>query len=123
MKQGLTQEQLEALCREWQGILRLQDWDVKPELVRRFDLLDESRQGECQYELQLKAAVIRVLRAEDLPPSPWPADLEKTLVHELLHLHFAPFMPEPEEGLRHVAAEQAIELIAEALVRLKRNGE
>lgn len=120
---GLTQEQLEALCREWQGILRLQDWDVKPEIVRRHEMSVPERDGECVYVLQQKKAHIQVVTADDTLPSPWPLDQEQILVHELLHLHFAPFMPASDEGLRYETAEQAIDQIAEALVRLKRNGE
>jgi hypothetical protein len=41
--------------------------------------------------------------------------MEKTLVHELLHLHFAPFAA-PDGTPEDTAQEQAIDLIAKALV-------
>ena len=50
-----------------------------------------------------------------------PYDMAVHLVHELLHLHFASFMNDDENSLIHVAQEQAIEDIARALVKLKRD--
>lgn len=122
---GLTQEQLEALCREWQGILRLQDWRVFLRKTRARDMSNPDHQGECEWVLSRKEAYISLLDPVDYPPDAIePQDEELTLVHELMHLHFAPFWTDKgEDDPERIAMEQAIELTAQALVRLKRNGE
>lgn len=119
----MTQEQLEALCREWQKTLRLQDWDVKVRIVRQRDMDNHNAQGEVDWTLPKKSAAISILDPTDYPPNSWwGQDIERTLVHELLHLHFAPFVEE-EDGLKRVAEEQAIDCLAIALVALKRRGQ
>lgn len=115
----MTQEQLEALCAEWQRRLRLQDWDVKIRLRRRYDMWVETNQGECKHETLKKLALVNILDPTDYDPdNVWPQDVERTVVHELLHLHFAPFVGDYEQC--NAAHEQAIDLIAGALVDAKR---
>jgi hypothetical protein len=118
----LTQEQAEALLSEWQEILRLQDWDVIVRIVRGNGLnLPEDIQGTCKYILKRHQAVIKLLNPVDWDPDiPWPQDMETTLVHELLHLHFGPFDKFEEDDARDVASEQAIHAISSALTRVKR---
>ena len=115
----MTEHELQALCAEWQKRLRLQDWDVKVQLARRW-AMEPGNQAECEWNLRKRIAVIRVLDSVDWnSDTPWPQDQEQSLVHELLHLHFAPFRAEPETP-QDVAQEQAIDAIARALVELKR---
>lgn len=117
---GLTQQELEEKCREWQEILSLRDWDVKPRIARYYD---ESNLGSCTWKLQKKMAVIRVQEYDDYDPSnKWERDQETTLVHELLHLHFAPFDAETDTP-QGIAQEQAIHALSVALVSLKRRAE
>lgn len=116
----LTEDELREKCAEWQRILRLQDWDVIVSIDRASNLISDC-QGQCEWTLPTKQARIRILDPVDFPPeSRWPQDMEQTLVHELLHLHFAPFDRFERESLEHVTMEQAIDLIAGALVNLKR---
>ncbi len=117
MSKPLTQEELEQKCREWQAILKLRDWDVKPKIARYYD---EPNLGSCTWKLQKKMALINIQEHDDYDHNlKWERDQETTLVHELLHLHFAPFDAEPEtpQGL---AQEQAIHATSTALVNLKR---
>lgn len=117
----MTQKRLEELLRYWQRRLRLRDWDVKVVLVRSYDI-GRGRVAECEYEEVLKEAVIRVVDPADRPPSLWKQDLEADLVHELLHLHFAPFMADGDSNPRTWAdQETAIEQIAQALVAARRD--
>jgi hypothetical protein len=112
-------DHLNDLCREWQRVLRLQDWDVQVKIARGFQL--GKRQGECEYVQSLRQAVIRILDPNDWPDQNWPQDIEATLVHELLHLHFAPFMSDAgEDDLINIAQEVAIDQIAKALVKQQR---
>lgn len=95
---------------------------MKVRLARRWEM-DPGNQAECEWNLRKRMALIKVLDSADWDPStPWPQDQEQSLVHELLHLHFAPFRADdgtPED----VAQEQAIDAIAKALVELKRPSE
>lgn len=116
-----TNEEAQDACKEWQKILRLQDWAVKVFIKRARDMSLEGGQGEVHWGLQSKSASILLLDPLDYPPGlRQEQDMEKTLVHELLHLHSAPFDNFEYESLENTALEQAIDLTAEALVELKR---
>jgi hypothetical protein len=120
----VTQDQLEQACREWARRLRLQDWRVT---VRWQDWVSMSilgRSGEVQWNLQAKSAVVYILppgQRCDGNPEMAEGDWERTLVHELLHLHLAAWSA-PDGSLEDAAQEQAINAIAEALVNLAREG-
>ncbi|MEW6044997.1 MAG: hypothetical protein AB1609_00710 [Bacillota bacterium] len=115
----LSQDELTEKCRLWQRRLRLQDWDIVTKIVRADDMHSDG-QGECMWVIERKEAIIKLLDPVDYSPrSPFEQDHERTLVHELLHLHFAPFTAKdgtPED----VAQEQAIQCLAKALVALAR---
>ncbi len=116
----LTQEALEERSAYWQKVLRLQDWNIQAVVVRRRDMELECVQGECEPQLSNKRATIRLLDPVDyLPDNEWPQDMERTLVHELLHLHMEPFCYDLE-GVENGLMEQAICCIADGLVALHR---
>lgn len=118
----MTQEELQALCADWQARLRLQDWDVFVVVKRERDMRSNCM-GSVNWVLPKRVAAIQILDPCDFPPDVvCEQDQEKTLVHELLHLHFAPFaVAETEDGgPQDLAQEQAINAIASALVKLKR---
>lgn len=118
----MTQKQLEVLLAEWQAALRLLDWTISARFVRDGEL-DGGAIAQCKCTIERKIATIKILRPGRGPDdSPHPRDPESDLIHELLHVHFAPFEPQSWESPKGVAMEQAIDLIAEALVRLKRAG-
>ncbi len=51
------------------------------------------------------------------------ADMEQSLVHELLHVMFKPFEGKvPDDSLERQFLEQSINKLAYALVKLKRRG-
>lgn len=117
---GMTEDShLAHLAREWQRILRLKDWDIRVRFAHAHDLSTDA-QAECRWTLSSKKAVLLILYPEEYDDFiAFQQDIEKSLVHELLHLHFAPFAAEtgtPED----TAQEQAIDLIACGLVNLKR---
>lgn len=116
-----TNEELQLACTEWQKRLRLQDWIVKPKLSRGRDMAVDSRQGECEFQLKTKIAAIRILDEVDYPENLiMDHDMEKVLVHELLHLHFAALYANTEDNSINDAQEQAIDCIAFSLVDLIR---
>lgn len=115
-----TRDELRQLCAEWQKILRLQDWDVVVQVSRRDDTFGHTNTGQVRYQLGLKQALIKIIDPIDYPTNViYPQDMETTLVHELLHLHFAPFDAD-DDTPAGTAQEQAIEAIAKGLVSLKR---
>lgn len=119
----MSEKELNALCGIWQRRLRLQDWDVKVRLVRERDLHNSNNQGECEWSISTKAAVVRIIDPVDYSPDcAWPQDMERVLVHELLHLHFAPFSAECGTA-EDVAQEQAIHALSQALVELARRSD
>src|SRR5262245_6779419 len=116
-----NQAQLEAWLREWQQTLRLQDWQVKIDLRREKAMEYEGCHGLNGYTTSLKQSRIQIRHpTDDHPVADYPQDVEATIVHELLHLHFAPFYV--KKGLANTFQEQAIEVIARSLVELKRKG-
>lgn len=112
-------EELHEKLIEWQKRLRLQDWVVKVKIARNKDVAEKS-QGHCNWVIQKKMATIIILDPLDYPDDTMhPQDMEQTLVHELLHLHFAPFDDEVDTP-KEIAIEQATDCIAYALVNIHR---
>jgi len=118
----LTQDQAEGLLVEWKHRLRLQDWNIKVKVARGNGLdLPCGVQGRCEWTLPRKEAFIRLMNPMDWDPDTcWPQDMEATLVHELLHLHFAPFDTFEVNTPEDTAIEQAIRAISDSLVQAKR---
>ncbi len=118
-------EVLRSLCREWQERLGLLHWDVKLFIVRHYDF-PPNRMGNCYWTMSILTATIRILHPQDYDPAvDEDADMEQILVHELLHLHFAPYdrtssADKNEIASEGIAQEQTIELLSKALVSLKR---
>lgn len=106
-------DELESLCKSWQGILRLSDWKIKIAKVHRHDI--DNCVSRVHYRASLKDATIKVVFEEECEDSP---DIEINIVHELLHLHF---WNADYTGTDNDIHEQAIDLIAQSLVMLSRN--
>jgi hypothetical protein len=106
---------LSALLTFWQPLLKLADWDV----VVMYERHLEGR-GLCTRQFAYKTATIRIVDPIDYQDKVRPQDVEKTLVHELLHLHLAAF-DTPNGTPLGDAEEQAVESLARAFVALKRS--
>ena len=120
-----TAEQLEEALWWWQHELRIGDWDIRAELVRGYDIGDKL--ANADIHLEGNRATVKLVEWGDIPPDVKAdeafADMEQSLVHELLHVLFKPF----EDGIRddsleHQYVEQAINKLAYALVKLKHGG-
>ena len=104
----------------WQKVLYLQDWTIGIKICRQWEMSDTDTLAQCQWFLQRKDAIISVLSPHDLLGLKnrflfgEEADYDISLVHELLHLHFAPFQREGDE----VSVEQAINGISRGLVKV-----
>ena len=117
-------EKLKALLLEWQKVLRMQDWDFSIKIKRAFDMPIKDVQGCCTYVLASRRVLINLLDPNDYDPAFIDEqDLEKTMVHEMLHPMVAQFEDEKAfnaDNMEYASCEQTIDTIAKALVTLKR---
>lgn len=97
----LTEKQLTRLCRTWQRRLRLQDWRVDVRVAE--DLGDEY--GRVDFDETEQTATILLVRSDDAEA------IERTLIHELLHLRLAAW----DAPYGHPPQETAINLLADSL--------
>ncbi len=110
---------LQKLCERWQKRLRLSDWHVVVKLCRLNEMGRDCVGCIFVYN-ESKDAVMMVLSPLDLPLitehfAQEESNYDLTIVHELLHLHFAPFQ-EDDTTPRGLAQEQAINCLSQALV-------
>lgn len=109
---------LQLLLDKWQPILSVQDWEVTIQYARKWRL-GPNRGGEIERIDGKKYAAIRVLDPGDYDPNCIvPLDTEYTVVHELVHLHFAVF--DSLEDTKDMLYEQGVHKLARALVALDR---
>jgi len=111
-------EQQEKL-KYWKDILTLDQWDIVAKIVRVQDMDLEQSQGNINYRICGLEAIVKQMNPIDWSNTDFSYDMEVSLVHELLHLLFARFKHEGEDG---ELEEQVINIIARALVGLKREG-
>ena len=106
----------------WQKALYLQDWTVDLRIVKQYEMGDFNTLAQCQWFIQRKDAIIQVLAPDELPGvsrrfiNNEECDYDISLVHELLHLHFASFHRDEDE----VGHEQAINAISRGIVKVWR---
>lgn len=115
----VTDVQTQDWLRTWQKRLRLDDWKIDVKIVRIWEL-EHGTLGHIDWSTPHKTAVIKVLNPADyeLPPDKIPADMELTIVHELVHLHLSVL---PLSKSSRGAEEQVVTMIADALVNLEHN--
>lgn len=115
----MTIEELRERCTVWQERLRLQDWDVDLRVVRQWEVPNSF--GTCSTHREKRHALIKVLDTVDDgdPADTEEYEPERTLIHELLHLHFDPFAA--KDGTpAEIAQHQAIYALSCALLALDR---
>lgn len=102
----------------WQRILRLSDWNIDIKLARLPEFVTENSDGENAYSYLRKESLIRVLHPEDyaLQGNLFPQNMDETIVHELLHLHFAPFFDHSTGSAENQAQEQVLCILARIIV-------
>ncbi len=119
----LTEDELRLKCREWQQILRLQDWDIEVNIKRHREIQGPSgdEEGRIRTNEDYKKGFIEILDPIDLDPARYaPLDMEEVLVHELLHIHFRFANDHDSCTCQLKQKEFAINMITEALVKLHR---
>lgn len=116
-------DRLEELLEEWKSILHLGQWDIELRRSRQVDFLEGDNQGEITFNRVECQAIVRILDPIDWVDTPFKQDMEKTLVHELLHVIYADFEPEDSNSLQYTLWHRSIDSMARVLVSLKRKGE
>lgn len=111
--------QIQKYLTKWRRKLRLEDWRI------RFVIVPENyatRHGEsgCVYgstevQTELKCAVIKI--AQPGTDRTAEAELEATVVHELLHLYFDLY-PWGEDSTRDRIMEQTVDCLAICLIKV-----
>ena len=103
----------------WQRRLRLQDWRIEADYCRRSNLpiTTDTAAGCCRWDKAERLAFIHLVEEEDLGKLDGPyRDVERTLVHELLHVVYA----EAFDDDTSLGWERALNATAEVLVDLAR---
>lgn len=104
---------LELLLAELKRELRLQDWRVDIAYVPNLtNGAGYPVHGLCSHLVDAKVASIQI-RDPETPATQSDPSVEETLVHELVHLHFAPFSGSSSAEI--AAEEQAVWALTEAL--------
>jgi hypothetical protein len=115
-------EQLKQRCGVWQQRMRLQDWSVELVFRSRAEM-PSGRSGECKFLLAKKTAIIYLLDPAVADRSWLEYDPELTLVHELTHLHLAPwniyFSADDQDA--ELLLEQAVHALSTSLYQGWRN--
>jgi len=111
----VTQAQVDRWVEVWQKRLALAEWRVQARIVRQSDLNPETL-GNLKWTARDHSASIKVLdpRDYDMPADQIAADMERTVVHELVHLELSVL---PRNGSRKVE-EQVVNRMTEALLTL-----
>lgn len=111
-------------CAYWQEVLQLQDWRIDLRIARSYDMGTDNA-GEINALSHKRMAIITIRDPIDADPA-WMEgsfDPELSLIHELCHIHLAPFAAaasKNESTLEHVTLEQAVHALSYALFRLDR---
>jgi hypothetical protein len=107
----VSKPDLEALVAKWKPILRLEDWDIEIEYARKYELADGC--AECNANIMRNLCTIKILDPNDINPDEDAntRNVEATVVHELLHIHFRPYMPE-RNTLNYEMWERTIDMLS-----------
>jgi hypothetical protein len=102
----------------WQKRLSLTAWNIRLKFSRSFELRPKTL-GNIHWDAETHTAEIHVLAPEDykLSASEMLADMEFTVVHELVHLQLSSL---PRSEASRSAEEHAVNQITQALLNLDR---
>jgi hypothetical protein len=113
-----TQKYLERRCRYWQGRLRLLDWNVTIRFCPQSEL-DDDAQAKCHWNEHARTCSIKIVNPDEYESALGvKQDIEDTIRHELIHLHFV-FLG-VLKGTNLILLEQAIESISGAFIAPKK---
>ncbi len=123
MPRPVGERTIRRLVRKWQKILRLQDWRIVVKVVEEKEMTAPGRWAEIGCEPDRLVATMDVRRPaftkEDREMGD--ADVEATIVHELLHVPLRG-IGNYRDKLKMQLEEQAVERLTAALIELDRRG-
>lgn len=79
---------IQKLLKQWQKTLYLQDWDIQIRYAPPHEMCELSRLAEIEYSIAAKEGVIRICYPNPNVSRIINQDMEMSIVHELLHLHY-----------------------------------
>ncbi|HYE58336.1 MAG TPA: hypothetical protein VD948_07505 [Rhodothermales bacterium] len=119
----IAPDQMAGYVAFWQRQLRMLDWTFEARIVRRHEMSVASRIGEVFWNNHHKRARVSLLDPVDHDPtSVVPYDMEEVLVHEMIHPLYGKHTAPETDGAAYDAMEVSINMLAQALVRLARQG-
>lgn len=118
MRRTYSEEILNSMCAEYQGLLKLQDWEITVRLVDQRDI--PNMEGHVRYN-----AIARIADIQIPTPETWDTgfvlreqDMQTSLLHEMIHLMFVHATPQFEkDSAQYEIWECGIESIAKALTQ------
>ena len=126
MKEAQKLEKLraaaESVCRQWQKILRLEDWDIQVDIRSSVDMRLTNSLATVERFGRKRRAHIELLDPREFRQADNTGDLdvESSIVHELLHIYTQPMMRKCPKDSELEAEEQAIHAISMALLKAAR---
>lgn len=122
----MTDAELKKLCRKWQKILRMLDWEIDVRFGSAAEIDNQS--AKVKVYAEGRQAVVRICPVEGFDMTddhmlafPSATDPEAALVHELLHIPFHNVIEKEPNEHEGVMQEQAIEQLARAFIDLSRS--
>jgi hypothetical protein len=119
-KRAMTEKELNRLVVKWQKRLRLMDWNIQAKFDTDGILEDLEAWGACNPQGFLREAVMIFRHPHEAKQIQAKFDIEVIVVHEILHIFFAPIRHRDHAGL--TAEEQMVHTLAIMLVSLERQG-
>ena len=113
----MTETELNELCKKYQKMLKIQDWDIDVSLVEQRTM--EGRDGTVDWSRSFRRAHVRIPK-----PDTWSSnffhtkqDMRLSLLHELVHIVFAFADPGYEKSdVKQQLWETAIDSVAQAIL-------
>lgn len=109
------EKRVQGYINTWRKILRLEDWRIKLEVIPRGYANWNSNLGQSRVVTHLKCVELQILEPTDEVTD---AELEATVVHELLHIHLDCY-PWRQDATRDIQMEQVIDTLSILLIKLK----
>ena len=110
---------MNKLLKYWQKKLNLQDWKIVMEdNCPVNDFIMKSVQGETEWDIVNKSAIIRIISESEYGKRILPFIKEKVLIHELLHIKFA-LLWESNTKTQNLILHQIIEDMANTLYEVR----
>lgn len=120
---------LKRLTKIWQERLKLLDWDVKVRWLTKEEITTDPRWGWAEFKAFEKNGVIALANPADYDllkdvesHQAQTRDVEVFIIHELSHLHFAPFAT-GEGTAEEIAEENIVNLYSRLLIAIDRRND